>query len=75
MLLVLGVQGVSFKVGQKWKKDGNQHQVANVKQTNIILKKLTIESTTNYKLIISENTKHIDIAGKVSLKRQVKAEH
>lgn len=35
-----------------------------VKPTNIILQKLTIESTANYKLIISENTKHI--AGEVS---------
>lgn len=44
-------------------KKGRKPTPSRKRKTNIILKKLTIQSTTNYKLIISENTKHIDIAG------------
>lgn len=53
----------------------NQHQVANVKQTIINFKKAYNRINHKLQIIISQNTKHIDIAGEVSLKRQVKAEH
>lgn len=46
-------------------KKGQKPTPSSKQKTNYhdFKKKLTIESTTNYKLIISENTKHIDIAG------------